>query len=865
MADGSLKFDTKIDTEGFEKGTNTLKGMMDRVVSSIKRAGSGVASAFSDSGSIDGTNAKIKALVDEIDQYRDSLYYLEKQGLYFGDTEYDDTYQKLSLAERALNDYKKSLSGVDGQQKKATSSAKRFGSSLKQTTKASIPLTKSIIKLSSMFKLLVVRMGMRAVIRSVQEGFQNLAQYSKQSNKDISALMTSLQTLKNSFATAFAPILTVVVPILKTLIGYLSEAISTIGQFFAAFLTGATTFTKAKDAQVDYAKSLKKTGKEANKTLSPIDKLNNVGDDSGGGGGYEAPSPAQMFEDVEINSKILDFVDKLKKLLEPTIAAFERLKKAIDPFAKNVGQGLKWFYDNVLVPLATWAVADLIPAFLDVLGAAITVLNSIIEAFKPYGSWLWENFLKPIATWTGDMIINGLQLLTDGLYALSDWIMNNQETFVVGALLIGGFFAAFKIAKFLAMATPFLVTMGEFIASGGLLSAVLGGISTAFSALISPVAIIATTLGLLVYSFIDLYNSCDGFREAISNLGKTWQEALKPLAEFVGTVLTDAWNEILKPVIDFFINTLLPNLINTFKNLWANILVPLANFIGTVLSPIFKILSDLLTMLWKKVVLPLAKAVGGVLKEAWNALYDILNQTVIPIISNVIKALQFLWEKVINPIIKVLWDNLKPAFDVVFDGISTVINGLKTTLSGIINFIAGVFTGDWKRAWNGIKDIFKGIFDSLVGIVKTPINLIIEIINGMIGGIVSGVNAVIRAINSISFTIPDWVPGIGGKGIGFNIKEFNAPKIPKLATGTVVPANYGEFLSILGDNRREPEVVSPVSTLKQAVREVAEEIGGLGGGEIHIYLEGDARGVFKLVRVAEGEHYEQTGRAVFVH
>ena len=153
---------------------------------------------------------------------------------------------------------------------------------------------------------------MRSVINAVKEGMQNLAQYSKQVNKDMSILATSAQTLKNSFATAFAPILQVITPALKILINHLSEALSLIGQFFAVLLTGATTFTKAKDAQVDYAKSISKTAKEANKALSPIDKLNVVGGDSGSGGSYSGPTPSQMFEEVAIGNKIIEAVARIK-------------------------------------------------------------------------------------------------------------------------------------------------------------------------------------------------------------------------------------------------------------------------------------------------------------------------------------------------------------------------------------------------------------------------------------------------------------------------------------------------------------------------------------------------------------------------
>jgi hypothetical protein len=270
-------------------------------------------------------------------------------------------------------------------------------------------------------------------------------------------------------------------------------------------------------------------------------------------------------------------------------------------------------------------------------------------------------------------------------------------------------------------------------------------------------------------------------------------------------------------------------------------------------------------MLWKKVILPLAEAVGGVLKKAWDGLYQILNKTIIPIIGKVIDVLKFLWEKVINPVINVLWKNLKPAFETVFSGIGDVINGLGKTLGGIIDFITGVFTGDWKKAWDGIKSIFKGIWDALVAIVKTPINLIIDLINGLVGGVISGLNLVIRALNKISFDIPDWVPVLGGKTFGFNIKELTAPKIPKLATGTVVPANYGEFLAILGDNKREAEVVSPISAMKQAFKEAMTEMGGAGTGTINlnVYLEG--RQIHSEVVRQDRQYKKETGKSAFAY
>ena len=104
-----------------------------------------------------------------------------------------------------------------------------------------------------------------------------------------------------------------------------------------------------------------------------------------------------------------------------------------------------------------------------------------------------------------------------------------------------------------------------------------------------------------------------------------------------------------------------------------------------------------------------------------------------------------------------------------FDGLFT---GIKQIFDGIIKIIKGVFTGDWKQAWEGLKQVVAGVFNSLWSIAKWPLNMII-----------SGLNTLIRGANRIKFNVPDWVPVIGGKQLGFNI-----PQIPKLAKGTILNA-----------------------------------------------------------------------------
>lgn len=104
-------------------------------------------------------------------------------------------------------------------------------------------------------------------------------------------------------------------------------------------------------------------------------------------------------------------------------------------------------------------------------------------------------------------------------------------------------------------------------------------------------------------------------------------------------------------------------------------------------------------------------------------------------------------------------------------------NAIKQIFSGVIDFVKGVFTGDWELALNGIKNIFSGIFNSFLAIAKAPLNGVI----GLLNIVIDGLNFLIDGLNKVSFDVPDWVPEIGGKKIGINIKKIG--KIPYLANG----------------------------------------------------------------------------------
>ena len=169
------------------------------------------------------------------------------------------------------------------------------------------------------------------------------------------------------------------------------------------------------------------------------------------------------------------------------------------------------------------------------------------------------------------------------------------------------------------------------------------------------------------------------------------------------------------------------------------------------------------------------------------------------------------------------------------------VNLKENILGGIIDFITGVFTGDWEKAWDGVKKIFKGIWNYIVIVVESAINIMIK-----------GINWLISKLNTIHFDIPDWVPIIGGKSFGIHINPVAEVKLPRLATGAVIPPNR-EFLAVLGDQKSGTNIETPLATMIQAFKQALAEGGYSGTNEAVLVCDKDVLGkvIYKLNK-AEG-------------
>lgn len=357
--------------------------------------------------------------------------------------------------------------------------------------------------------------GFNAMVSAMKEGFKNLAQYSSDYNKSMSELRSQTAQLKNGLAAAFEPIANMVIPYLTQLISWMNRAAESVSQFLAA-MQGKTTYTRAKKQVIDYAKALDTARNSAKRALASFDELNVLNQkDSGNVNSGGELTGADAFETAEVSSRISEFASEVTEAIkpfkeaianwwsdidfEPLLDSFGRLKESCEPFAGYLYEGLLWFLNNILLPLGSWTIEEAVPAFFDLLSAALDFLHIIIEGLKPYGEWLWNELLQPIAEWTGEKVIEGVKFLTEKLRDFSDWCKADKSHVDTMSAVVLGFLAGimtYYTAKKIVSAVEKISTALK----------TFGGIS---KALISPVGLAALAIGTLVTSIILISKNWD--------------------------------------------------------------------------------------------------------------------------------------------------------------------------------------------------------------------------------------------------------------------------------------------------------------------------------------------------------------------
>ena len=622
-----------------------------------------------------------------------------------------------------------------------------------------------------------VRFVLKEISDAMKEGIGNLYQYDKAFGGDFAKAMDSLATsflyLKNSLGAMVAPIITSLVPTLSSILDIIAEIANGIGYLFAA-LSGATTFKRAVRVQTEYAEAIDDTT-EANerlkKSLLGIDEINALQAPTQTGGGTTSPSPLFMFEEVPIDDQLSlgkffkAFKEAWEKDGEKTIKSIKRAFSSLKKLFKSIGKSFGEAFDSGSGKETLEAIQSISS------NIAETVAN-IAEQFRK----AWEE------NDTGTQIIESIWDILNSVLETVDNITASTAEW----------------AKNLDFAP-------------------------------------------LLQSVLDLL------------------EQIEPIIEFLGLVISDLWDNIVLPVMTWFVESGIPDVINAlvglleflrgvftgdweyawqgivdfatsiWELLWVDTLYPIIMwFYEEVLVPI----GDFFVELWEDIKELGIGAWEGI-KSVWETVATWFDESIIQPVCEFFKGL---WESVSGFFVD-LWEDIKDVWETVatwFD--DNVIQPIVGFFEGLWEDVSGIFVDLWediKGVWETVATWFDehviqpivGFFEDMWEGLKGIINGILAGVETVVNGFVAAINWIVDGLNAISFDVPDWVPGIGGKSIGFNIKHVAEVSLPRLEKGGLV--NAGQLFIA---NEAGPELVgqygnkSAVMNNEQIVRSVSDGV-----------------------------------------
>ena len=678
-----------------------------------------------------------------------------------------------------------------------------------------------------------------AMVAGMQKGFSNLAKYSAPLANSFQSLKNSLATLGNAFAAAFAPIVQMVIPYLNALINGITRAITYVAQFIA-ILGGKSTFIRAKKIQDSYNDSLNGTAAAAKKAAGALAKFDDLDvlqkqDDSGGGGG--GTQPKDMFEEVPVDSKLIDWLDGIKEKLSPILEYLEKMRDAFaDGFFKALGDPTdrletirKGLEQIKTAMIDIWTDPD-------VLGAADRWVMSLVEMLGSFAGMIASVGLSLAAFFIGGFG----QYLENDTDKIKQWLIQmfdigteiNQllENLFVG---IAKVFEALASENGIRMATAMF---GSFFSAMGGMSELAAKIGRdLLEVIVQP---FTDNAGILEHAFEGLFGSTATYLEGLKQtfddcfayINRTYDKYVKPFvdsfANGISSIITNfmnAWEQYIQPTID--------RIAEKMSSLMNDHFVPLVAVVSSVVGHI----TSLLQSTWETIIQPILdwiiNYVGILLVEVFNLLVDILLQGVQLIIDGFTNFMAFLDTFVLRPWAEG-WENAKEIFAFFWQSINELSEFLRKTLEQVFKIIRKLIDGDWKGAWNTAQEIFT--------IFKTKVEGVVDSIKAFLSGFFTWVSdmiaGVIEEIKNIGSGIKNAFTGGGSSkprtmstqpyAINESFASRTLRDIPALASGSVIRGG-NPFLAILGDQRAgQTNIEAPIGTIKQAVSEVMAESGG---------------------------------------
>lgn len=328
------------------------------------------------------------------------------------------------------------------------------------------------------------------------------------------------------------------------------------------------------------------------------------------------------------------------------------------------------------------------------------------------------------------------------------------------------------------------------------IAGIISGISTALSFLAAnPVVLVIAAIVALIAVLVLIVTKGEEI--------KAW---LAGFNEWLQGVFATDWTEIFGPVLGGVLN----GFFSLLKGIWDGVY--------QILGGVIDFIQGIFTGNWEQAWSGVQQIVSGV----WDTITGLITgacDLIESILSGLDSWLQGVfktdWTEIFGP-------GLGDIINAFMKNIENTWNTIKKIFQGVIDFVQGVFTGNWEQAWSGVVNIFGGLFDNLVNMVKSPLNGIIGLLNGAI----SAINGLISGLNSISFTMPSW---LGGGHFGINIPYI--PKIPYLAKGGIL----SQGSAIVGEAGPELLTMMGSRAMVQPLTSSTTNQTNLGGVNITVY------------------------------
>lgn len=777
MVDGSLKFDTKVDSKGFDKGIKTINSSVASFADKLGGLKTKVAAAFSitalvaftkkateTAASVNAANSAMSqtfgalesVATAAINRVADESGILDTRlrsiatGIYaFAKTSGMDSATALGMMKEALQVAADSAAYYDRSLEDASETLKSF---LKGNYANDAALGLSATEYTRN----------AAAMKLYGKSFQNLTEAQKQ--------LTLLQMVKDandlSGATGQAAR---EADGWENVIGNLKEAwkqlIAVIGQpTLKLAIPVIQSMTAALQRLTDYANAA-----------------------------WQALSKVFGWEQVDAISAATDSEKELTKAVEATteaqegaLAGFDEIQILADKSAGNASADTATAAVEALAGTDSASGGTLTPTIdTSKLEEGITWIKS---AFESLASW-FDTTIKPI--FSG--MFSDMAAATE---PIREWFENDFPGFAKTAE--SAFSSA--LSGVAGMVSDVLSDLWTILMS----------FTSTFSSAVFPV--FASLGAELTKTFSTVFSVLQGL------FGRVWKEGILPFLQNLSKYWNDVWQSLKavwdahgQPIFDG-IRTAVQAVGEFLKTTWETLIRPIWD---QFMANVDWLWTNHLKPLWDRILEFVASLVENTLK--------IFNEVIMPLVK---KVADYLYPQIVF-VVNLIQDVVAVAAGVITD----IINSIIQVLEGVVDFLTGVFTLNWEQAFEGLKKITHGFLNGFIGLAEGAVNLIISLVNGLVKAVCAGVNAVIDALNSLlSFDIPDWVPIWGGKSWSINLPSVSAPQIPKLtiprlATGAVIPPNK-EFLAVLGDQTQGTNIEAPLETIKQAFREALAESGG---------------------------------------